>query len=54
MMENKMDTYFGAIAVYYQPDGVAVTVTTAGIHVSDGRNNNTFGWASTAKIMQER
>lgn len=54
MTGNKLDTYFGAIGVYYQPDGVAVTVSTAGVRVSDGRNNHTFSWASTAKITQER
>lgn len=50
---NKLKTYFGVISVYYQPDGLSVTVSTRGIAVTDGRNNNTFTWGATAEITQD-
>lgn len=53
MKQNKENTYFGAISVYHQPDGVSVTVSTTEISVSDGRNNHSFTWAATADITQE-
>lgn len=52
--KNKLDTYFGTISIYYQPDGISVTVSTAGIDVSDGRKNHSFTWASRAEITQDR
>lgn len=52
--KDKLDTYFGTIAIYHQPDKVGVTVSTAGIDVSAGRNNRSFTWASTAEITQDR
>ncbi|XP_056878996.1 inter-alpha-trypsin inhibitor heavy chain H2 [Takifugu flavidus] len=53
MRKNKLNTYFGTISIYYQPEGIGVTVSTTGINVSDGRNNHTFAWASTAEITQD-
>lgn len=53
MRNNKLNTYFGTISIYYQPEGVMVTVSTTGINVTDGRNNHTFAWASTAEITQD-
>uniref|UniRef100_A0A8C4INL6 Inter-alpha-trypsin inhibitor heavy chain 2 n=1 Tax=Dicentrarchus labrax TaxID=13489 RepID=A0A8C4INL6_DICLA len=35
MHKNKLNTYFGTISVYYQPDGVSVTASTVGIAVTD-------------------
>ncbi|KAM9328088.1 inter-alpha-trypsin inhibitor heavy chain H2 [Pholidichthys leucotaenia] len=51
--KNKLNTYFGTIAVYYQPEGVSVTVSTDSITMTDGRNNHTFTWGATAKIAQD-
>lgn len=52
--ENQPDTYFGTISIFYQPDGVGVTVSTAGIEVTQGRSNRSFAWASTSAITQDR
>lgn len=51
--KNKLNTYFGTISVYYQPDGISMTVSTANIDMSDGRNNHTFSWSTTADIRQD-
>lgn len=53
MKKNKLNTYFGVISVYYQPDGVSVTVGTDSIAMTDGRNNNTFTWGATTEIIQD-
>lgn len=53
MQGNKLNTYFGTISVYSQPEGVGVTVSTTGINVTDGRNDHAFSWASTADITQD-
>ncbi|KAF7655135.1 hypothetical protein LDENG_00059340, partial [Lucifuga dentata] len=50
---NKLNTYFGVISVYYQPDGLSVTVSTSSIAMSDGRNNHSFTWGATAEITQD-
>lgn len=50
---DKLDTYFGTISVYYQPEGIRVTVSTTGINVADGRNNHTFAWAASAELTQD-
>uniref|UniRef100_A0A7N8Y617 Inter-alpha-trypsin inhibitor heavy chain 2 n=1 Tax=Mastacembelus armatus TaxID=205130 RepID=A0A7N8Y617_9TELE len=36
---KKLNTYFGTISIYYQPDGVSVTVSTSSIALSDGRTS---------------
>uniref|UniRef100_A0A669C6J1 Inter-alpha-trypsin inhibitor heavy chain 2 n=1 Tax=Oreochromis niloticus TaxID=8128 RepID=A0A669C6J1_ORENI len=46
-------TYFGTIGIYYQPDGISVIVSTDGITMTDGRNNHSFTWGSTAEIRQD-
>lgn len=51
--KSKLRTYFGAISVYYQPDGVSLTVNTDSIIMTDGRNNHSFTWGSTAEISQD-
>ncbi|XP_042367093.1 inter-alpha-trypsin inhibitor heavy chain H2 [Plectropomus leopardus] len=51
--KSKLSTYFGAISVYYQPDGVAVTVSTDSIAVSDSSSNHSFTWGATADITQD-
>ncbi|KAI3366602.1 hypothetical protein L3Q82_009283, partial [Scortum barcoo] len=51
--KSKLKTYFGIISVYYQPDGVSVTVGTNSIAMTDGRNNHSFTWAATADIAQD-
>lgn len=53
MKKNKLNTYFGVISVYYQPDGVSVTVGTDSIAMTDGRNNHTFTWGATTEIIQD-
>uniref|UniRef100_UPI0037E74BA5 inter-alpha-trypsin inhibitor heavy chain H2 n=1 Tax=Semicossyphus pulcher TaxID=241346 RepID=UPI0037E74BA5 len=53
MTKSKLSTYFGTISVYYQPDGVSLTVSTEGITMTDGRNNHTFTWGATADITQD-
>ncbi len=51
--KSKLRTYFSTISVYYQPDGVSVTVSTDSIGMSDGRNNHSFTWGTTAEISQD-
>lgn len=51
--KSKLSTFFGSISVYYQPDGVGVTVDPAGITMSDGQSNHTFTWGATADITQD-
>ncbi|XP_030576138.1 inter-alpha-trypsin inhibitor heavy chain H2 isoform X2 [Archocentrus centrarchus] len=51
--KRKLNTYFGTIAVYYQPDGVSVAISTDNITMTDGRNNHSFTWGSTAEIIQD-
>lgn len=53
MQKGNFKTYFGVISVYYQPDGVSVTIGTDGISMTDGRNNHSFTWAATAEITQD-
>ncbi|XP_060886487.1 inter-alpha-trypsin inhibitor heavy chain H2 [Labrus mixtus] len=53
MKKNKLNTYFGTILVYYQPDGVSVTIGTDSITMTDGRNNHSFTWGATAEIRQD-
>lgn len=47
-LKNKLQTYFGVVSVYYQPDGISVTVGTSGVAVEDGRTNHSFGWSASA------
>ncbi|XP_053271011.1 inter-alpha-trypsin inhibitor heavy chain H2 isoform X2 [Pleuronectes platessa] len=51
--KNHLSTYFGLISVYYQPDGLSVTIGTDGISMTDGSNNHTFTWGATAEISQD-
>ncbi|CAL8318366.1 unnamed protein product [Lota lota] len=51
--DAKTSTYFGAISVYYQPEGLSVTASTERITVHDGRRNHSFTWAATANITQD-
>ncbi|KAM6962312.1 inter-alpha-trypsin inhibitor heavy chain H2 [Tautogolabrus adspersus] len=53
MKKNKLSTYFGTILVYYQPDGISVTISTDSITMTDGRNNHSFTWGATAEITQD-
>lgn len=53
MLKNKLNTYFGTISVYYQPDGISVSVSTARIDMTDGTNNHSFTWATMAQITQD-
>uniref|UniRef100_A0A8C8FFP6 Inter-alpha-trypsin inhibitor heavy chain 2 n=1 Tax=Oncorhynchus tshawytscha TaxID=74940 RepID=A0A8C8FFP6_ONCTS len=52
--KEKVNTYFGTISVFYQPDGIRVSVTTDRIDLTDGRNNHSFTWGATADITQDR
>lgn len=51
--KNKLNTYFGTISVYSQPEGVSVIASTENITMSDGRNHHTFSWAATTEITQD-
>ncbi|CAK6949948.1 inter-alpha-trypsin inhibitor heavy chain H2 [Scomber scombrus] len=51
--KSKLKTYFGTISLYYQPDGVSVTINTDSIVMTDGRSNHSFTWAATAEITQD-
>ncbi|KAF3859379.1 hypothetical protein F7725_021778, partial [Dissostichus mawsoni] len=51
--KGKLSTYFGTISVYYQPDGVSVSVGTDSISMTDGQRNHSFTWGATAKISQD-
>lgn len=53
MHKGKQNTYFGIISVYYQPDGVSVTISTDSIDMADGRNTHSFTWGATAEITQD-
>ncbi|XP_041636801.1 inter-alpha-trypsin inhibitor heavy chain H2 [Cheilinus undulatus] len=53
MLKSKLRTYFGTISVYYQPDGVSVTISTDSIAMTDGNNNHSFTWGATADIAQD-
>ncbi|KAG5267780.1 hypothetical protein AALO_G00225650, partial [Alosa alosa] len=50
LQNNKLKTYFGAIGVFYRPEGVRVTVRTDRIDVVEGKDNNSFSWGSTVDI----
>uniref|UniRef100_A0A4W5K4U3 Inter-alpha-trypsin inhibitor heavy chain 2 n=1 Tax=Hucho hucho TaxID=62062 RepID=A0A4W5K4U3_9TELE len=52
--KEKVNTYFGTISVFYQPDGIRVSVSTDRIDLTDGRNNHSFTWGATADITQDR
>uniref|UniRef100_A0A674F6K8 Inter-alpha-trypsin inhibitor heavy chain 2 n=1 Tax=Salmo trutta TaxID=8032 RepID=A0A674F6K8_SALTR len=52
--KEKVNTYFGIISVFYQPDGIRVSVSTDRIDLTDGRNNHSFTWGATADITQDR
>uniref|UniRef100_A0A8K9XUB0 Inter-alpha-trypsin inhibitor heavy chain 2 n=1 Tax=Oncorhynchus mykiss TaxID=8022 RepID=A0A8K9XUB0_ONCMY len=52
--KEKVNTYFGTISVFYQPDGIRVSVTTDRIDLTDGMNNHSFTWGATADITQDR
>uniref|UniRef100_A0A3Q2EF91 Inter-alpha-trypsin inhibitor heavy chain C-terminal domain-containing protein n=1 Tax=Cyprinodon variegatus TaxID=28743 RepID=A0A3Q2EF91_CYPVA len=49
---GKLNTYFGIISVYYQPEGVSVTVHTDRITIIAGRTHQSFTWSATAEITQ--
>ncbi|XP_069375724.1 inter-alpha-trypsin inhibitor heavy chain H2 [Paralichthys olivaceus] len=51
--KSHLRTYFGTISIYYQPDGLSVTVGTDSISMNDGSNNHTFTWGATAEISQD-
>ncbi|XP_054480296.1 inter-alpha-trypsin inhibitor heavy chain H2 isoform X2 [Anoplopoma fimbria] len=51
--KSKLKTYFGSISVYYQPNGVSVTVNTDSVAMTDGRSNHSFTWGATADITQD-
>ncbi|XP_035003901.2 inter-alpha-trypsin inhibitor heavy chain H2 isoform X2 [Hippoglossus stenolepis] len=51
--KNHLSTYFGTISVYYQPDGLSVTVSPDSVSMTDGSNNHTFTWGATAEISQD-
>ncbi|KAM7378495.1 hypothetical protein PAMA_013413 [Pampus argenteus] len=51
--KGKLKTYFGIISVYYQPDGVSVSISTDSIIITDGRNNHSFSWGAAAEFAQD-
>uniref|UniRef100_A0A8C5FVQ1 Inter-alpha-trypsin inhibitor heavy chain 2 n=1 Tax=Gadus morhua TaxID=8049 RepID=A0A8C5FVQ1_GADMO len=48
--DGKTSTYFGAISMYYQPEGLEVTASTERITVRDSHRGHSFTWAATANI----
>lgn len=44
MKDNKLNTYFGTISIYYRPLGVRVDVSTEQITVIDGEDNHAISW----------
>ncbi|KAM4615178.1 inter-alpha-trypsin inhibitor heavy chain H2 [Polymixia lowei] len=50
---NKLNTYFGVISIYYQPEGLSVVIGTDHIALADGKNNHSFTWGATADITQD-
>lgn len=52
-LKKKLQTYFGVVSVYYQPDGISVTVGTSGVAVADGQTNQTFSWSASADFSQD-
>ncbi|XP_048862678.1 inter-alpha-trypsin inhibitor heavy chain H2 [Brienomyrus brachyistius] len=46
MKNNKLNTYFGTISIYYRPLGVRVDVSTQLITVIDGEDKHAISWAS--------
>uniref|UniRef100_A0A8C8D8W6 Inter-alpha-trypsin inhibitor heavy chain 2 n=1 Tax=Oncorhynchus tshawytscha TaxID=74940 RepID=A0A8C8D8W6_ONCTS len=52
--KEKVNTYFGTVSVFYQPDGISVSVSTDRIDLTHGRNNHSFTWGATADITQDR
>lgn len=52
--KEKVNTYFGTVSVFYQPDGIRLSVSTDRIDLTDGRNNHSFTWGATADITQDR
>ncbi|XP_075900272.1 inter-alpha-trypsin inhibitor heavy chain H2 isoform X2 [Nelusetta ayraudi] len=52
-LKNKLQTYFGVVSVYNQPDGISVTVGTSGVAVDDGRTNHSFSWSASADFSQD-
>ncbi|XP_071776691.1 inter-alpha-trypsin inhibitor heavy chain H2 [Centroberyx gerrardi] len=53
VLGNKLNTYFGTISVYYQPDGLSLAVSTHSIAMTDGTHNHSFTWGATADITQD-
>ncbi|XP_041833401.1 inter-alpha-trypsin inhibitor heavy chain H2 [Melanotaenia boesemani] len=53
LKKSKLNTYFGTISVYYQPEGVSVTISTNDITMTAGRNDYSFTWEATAEITQD-
>lgn len=51
--KNKLNTYFGTISVYFQPEGLSVTASTENITVSDERHSHVFSWEATTDITQD-
>ncbi|KAL0962832.1 hypothetical protein UPYG_G00346100 [Umbra pygmaea] len=52
--KEKVNTYFGTISVFSQPDDISVSVSTDSIHLTHGNNNHSFSWRATADITQNR
>uniref|UniRef100_A0A1A8UR80 Inter-alpha (Globulin) inhibitor H2 n=1 Tax=Nothobranchius furzeri TaxID=105023 RepID=A0A1A8UR80_NOTFU len=52
VQKNKLRTYFGVISVFYQPEGVSVTISTDRITMTHGKNRNLFTWRASAEISQ--
>ncbi|XP_074554878.1 inter-alpha-trypsin inhibitor heavy chain H2 [Halichoeres trimaculatus] len=53
LKKGKLNTYFGIISAYYQPDGIRVNISPENIAMSDGVNHQTFTWGATADITQD-
>ncbi|XP_018595072.2 inter-alpha-trypsin inhibitor heavy chain H2 [Scleropages formosus] len=47
---NKLNTYFGTISIYYKTSGIRVDVSTQQVNLIHGKDQHSFSWASTANI----
>lgn len=52
-LKKKLQTYFGMVSVYYQPDGISVIVGTSGVAVANGSTNHSFSWSASTDFSQD-
>ncbi|KAL4659317.1 inter-alpha-trypsin inhibitor heavy chain H2, partial [Arapaima gigas] len=53
LKNNKLNTYFGTISIYYKPSGLRVDVSTEKVSLINRKFQHSFSWASTANITHD-